>query len=60
MSCPNPGQNLIKTVREQFIFKTIKSRELITQNKIGHESRLIQFFTQEHEKILLSSITIHE
>ena len=24
MSCPNPGQNLTTTVREQFIFKTIK------------------------------------
>ena len=24
LSCPNPGQNLTTTVREQFIFKTIK------------------------------------
>ena len=40
--------------------KQLQSRELITQNKIGHESRLIQFFTHEHEKILLSLIAIHE
>ena len=45
MSCPNPGQNLIKTVREQFIFKTIKkswthhakqNRSLVTFNSVLH------------------------
>ena len=55
-----PRSKLNHNNREQFIFKTIKRRELITQNKIGHESRLIQFFTHEHEKILLSLIAIHE
>ena len=45
MSCPNPGQNLITTVREQFIFKTIKkswthhakqNRSLVTFNSVLH------------------------
>ena len=72
MSCSNPGQNLATTILEQFISKHLKSREFITENKMVHESRLIQFFThesrlnkkkitsREHEKILLSVITIHE
>ena len=35
------------TVREQYVFKTMKSREFITQNKTVNESRLIQFFIHE-------------
>ena len=72
MSCPNPGQNLTTTVREQFIFKTIKKPGIhhakqngsrVTFNSVLHTRvtfKLKKITSREHEKILLSVITIHE
>ena len=48
-SCP--VQTQVKTKPQPFLnnsfSKQLKSREFITENKMVHESRLIQFFTHE-------------
>ena len=61
------NHNRSRTIR----FNSLKSREFITQNKMVHGSRLIQFSIHEsrlsykissrgHKKILISLITIHK